>query len=74
VNFSLQCAIRRIIDYKNLWGYLRELYQMEAFSSTTNMDHIKKHYYESHVSINPKQIVPVGPHLNYHEPHGRDHL
>ena len=38
---------------------------------TVNMDHIKRHYYGTHPSINPHGIVPVGPVLDYDEPAGR---
>ena len=69
-----KCNIRRIVDYPNLWGYLRELYQWGGVSGTVNFDHIKRHYHYSHESINPYRIVPVGPALDFHQPHGRDAL
>ena len=53
--------LRRISDYKNLARYTRHLYQLEAVKKTTNFEHIKRHYYYSHESINPQRIVPVGP-------------
>jgi putative glutathione S-transferase len=56
-----KCNIRRIADYPNLQGYLRELYQVPGVAETVNMDHIKRHYYMSHETINPTRIVPVGP-------------
>ncbi len=66
--------IRRIADYPNLLGYLRELYQLPGVAETVSMDHIKRHYYMSHESINPTRIVPVGPQLDLNAPHGRDAL
>ncbi|MGF1516742.1 MAG: glutathione S-transferase family protein [Nodosilinea sp.] len=63
-----KCNLRRIVDYPNLWGYLRDLYQQPAFKNTCNMDHIKRHYYMSHPGVNPHQIVPQGPILNFDEP------
>jgi glutathionyl-hydroquinone reductase len=69
-----KCNLRRIVDYPNLWGYLRDLYQYPGVAETVNMDHIKKHYYRSHESINPTRIVPKGPVLNLDEPHGRERL
>ena len=69
-----KCNIRRIIDYPNLWGYLRDLYQQDGIAETVNFDHIKRHYYVTHTDINPTQIVPVGPNLNLSLPHGRDAL
>ena len=69
-----KCNLRRIVDYPNLWGYLRDLYQQLGVAETVNMDHIKKHYYRSHESINPTRIVPKGPALDFYEPHDRDRL
>ncbi len=67
-----KCNVRRIADYPNLSGYLLELYQMPGIAGTVHMDHIKNHYYQSHKTINPSGIVPIGPHLDYERPHGRD--
>ena len=69
-----KCNIRRIVDYPNLWGYLRELYQCEGIAGTVNFDHIKRHYYMTHEDINPTRIVPAGPDLDLQAPHGRDAL
>ena len=69
-----KCNIRRLIDYQNLWGYTRELYQEPGIAGTVNMDHIKNHYYGSHETINPTRIVPAGPDIDFTAPHGRDHL
>lgn len=69
-----KCNLRRIVDYPNLWGYLRDLYQQPGVAETVNMDHIKKHYYGSHESINPTRIVPKGPILDFTEPHDRGRL
>ncbi len=60
-----KCNIRRIADYPNIDRYLRELYEEEGFGSTTNFFHIKNHYYQSHKSVNPTGIVPVGPVLGF---------
>lgn len=56
-----KCNIRRIRDYKNLSRYTKNLFQLPAVKSTTNFEHIKRHYYYSHESINPHRIVPAGP-------------
>jgi putative glutathione S-transferase len=69
-----KCNIRRIIDYPNLWGYLRDLYQVPGIAETVNMNHIKQHYYTSHANINPTRIVPVGPVIDFNEPHDRARL
>lgn len=67
-----KCNIKRITDYPNLSGYLRELYQWPGIKDTINMAHIKQHYYRSHLNINPTGIVPVGPDLDLERPHGRE--
>jgi putative glutathione S-transferase len=69
-----KCNIRRVADYPNLYGYLRDLYQVPGVGETVNMHHIKQHYYRSHTMINPTGIVPVGPTIDLEAPHGRDDL
>ena len=66
-----KCNIRRIADYPNLSNYLRDLYQQPGIARTVNMEHIKRHYYESHTSINPSRIVPTGPDTDFTTPHDR---
>ena len=66
-----KCNLRRIVDYPNLWNYLRELYQVPGIADTVNLDHIKRHYYMSMTAINPTRIVPLGPKLNFSAPHDR---
>lgn len=66
-----KCNLRRIVDYPNLSGYLRDLYQAPGVAGTVNLDHIKAHYYVTHTEINPTQIVPLGPILDLTAPHGR---
>ncbi|WP_034851531.1 glutathione S-transferase family protein [Sinorhizobium sojae] len=69
-----KCNIRRIADYRNLSGYLRDLYQVPGIAATVDLTHIKQHYYRSHRMINPTGIVPVGPEIDLAAPHGRDRL
>lgn len=69
-----KCNVRRIVDYPNLWGYVREIYQLPGIAATVHVDFIKRHYYGSHANINPTRIVPVGPALDYLAPHGRERL
>jgi putative glutathione S-transferase len=69
-----KCNLRRIVDYPNLWGYLRDLYQIDGIAETVNFDHIKRHYYMTHDEINPTRIVPIGPLLELGAPHGREVL
>lgn len=65
----------RIMDYPALSGFTKELYQIPEIHRTVSFEHIKKHYFCSHPSINPFGIVPVGPDLSYlDESHGREML
>jgi putative glutathione S-transferase len=64
-----KCNIRRLTEYRNLWSHAIRLYQMPDIASTVNFDHIKRHYYLSHSTINPTGIVPVGPDLSPYAPH-----
>ncbi|MBK3732126.1 glutathione S-transferase family protein [Azospirillum brasilense] len=67
-----KCNLRRIADYPNLSGYLRDLYQVPGVAETVDFHHIKRHYYASHTMINPTGVVPKGPALDLDAPHGRD--
>lgn len=69
-----KCNIRRIADYPNLFGYLKDLYQVDGIADTVNFDHIKRHYYITHDDINPTRIVPLGPDQDLRAPHGRERL
>lgn len=69
-----KCSVRRIADYPNLSGYLRDIFQLEGVDGTVNMEHIKRHYYLSHPQLNPKQIIPVGPDFDLSAPHDRARL
>lgn len=66
-----KCNIRRLVDYPNLWGYTRDLYQWPGIEETVDFRHIKGHYYTSHPTINPTRIIPRGPVLDFEGRHGR---
>jgi len=66
-----KCNLRRLVDYENLWSYTRELYQWPGVAATIDFDHIKRHYYQSHQTINPNGIVPLGPILDLERPPSR---
>ena len=69
-----KCNLKRLVDYPNIWGYLRDLYQVHGIADTVNIDYIKAHYYGSHETINPTRIIPKGPELDFSEPHCREKL
>ncbi|XP_054754134.2 glutathionyl-hydroquinone reductase YqjG-like [Lytechinus pictus] len=67
-----KCNKKRIVDYPNLWGFTRDIFQTPGVSETVDQEHIQKHYQVSHVHINPNRIVAIGPDLDFNSPHGRD--
>ncbi len=75
VYFShFKCNRQRIQDFPALSAYVRDLYQEPGVAETVDIGQIKRHYYVSQRTINPTQIVPVGPALDFDAPHGREHL
>ncbi|MGR3463420.1 glutathione S-transferase family protein [Limimaricola sp.] len=69
-----KCNRAKLVEYPNLWGYARELYQWPGVAPTVHFDHIAHHYHYSHETINPHRIVPVGPDLDLMAPHGREEI
>jgi len=69
-----KCNRQRISDFPALSAYLRDLYQVPGVAETVDIGQIKRHYYVSQRTINPTRIVPVGPALDFDEPHGRERL
>jgi glutathionyl-hydroquinone reductase len=67
-----KCNLHRLVDYRHLWDYARDLYQRPGFGDTTDFDQIKRHYYQTQSWVNPSRIVPKGPFVSWLEPHGRD--
>lgn len=69
-----KCNLRRIVDYPNLWGFVRDIYQQPGIAETVHVDFIKRHYYGSHANLNPAGIIPIGPALDYSTAHDRERL
>ncbi len=59
-------------DYPNLYGFVREIYQMPGVKDTVSFYEIKRSYYGSHLGVNPTGIIARGPEVDYDLPHGRD--
>ncbi|MEO0671396.1 MAG: glutathione S-transferase family protein [Pseudomonadota bacterium] len=70
-HIHFKCSRKRLIEYPNLWGYTRELFQIPEFRETINFHHIRHHYFESHESVNPTRIVAQMPEMDLLAPHGR---
>ena len=69
-----KCNRDRLVDFPNLWAYTRELFQLPGVAETVNFDHIKRHYYGSHKTVNPSGVIPAGPRLDFTAPHDRAKL
>lgn len=69
-----KCNKKRIVDYPNIWGFVRDIYQFCGISETVDFEHIEKHYQVSHRSINPHGIVAIGPDVDFNAPHDREKL
>ncbi|RLM79039.1 glutathionyl-hydroquinone reductase YqjG-like [Panicum miliaceum] len=67
-----KCNKKLLREYPNLFNYTKDIYQIPGISSTVNMEHIRKHYYGSHPSINHYGIIPAGPNIDYNAPHDRE--
>jgi putative glutathione S-transferase len=65
---------QQIFDYPAISNYVRELYQIEGVADTVSFEHIKTHYYASHLNINPTGIVPVGPLQDFMTAHNRQDI
>jgi putative glutathione S-transferase len=63
-----KCNLKRIADYPRLWDYTRDLYAVPGVAETVDMDHIRRHYYLTHPSINPFRIIPAGPEIDFGAP------
>ncbi|HGA2576567.1 TPA: glutathione S-transferase family protein [Streptococcus agalactiae] len=60
-----KCNLKALHDYPHLWHYTKRIYNLPGIAETINFDHIKKHYYGSHKTINPTGIIPAGPNLDW---------
>lgn len=63
-----------LADYPVISGYVRELYQVPGVAETVSFEHIKTHYYASHLMINPTGVIPLGPAQDFNAAHGREEL
>ena len=60
-----KCNLKPLTAYPNLWAYTKRIYQLPGIAQTVNFDHIKRHYYGSHKTINPTGVIPMGPTLDW---------
>ena len=60
-----KCNLKPLTAYPKLWAYTKRIYQLPGMAQTVNFDHIKRHYYGSHKTINPTGVIPMGPTLDW---------
>ena len=60
-----KCNLKPLTAYPKLWVYTKRIYQLPGMAQTVNFDHIKRHYYGSHKTINPTGVIPMGPTLDW---------
>jgi glutathionyl-hydroquinone reductase len=56
-----KCNQKAISSYPSLLKFCKRIYSMDPIRACINMDHIKKHYFTSHKTLNPYAIIPKGP-------------
>jgi putative glutathione S-transferase len=62
---ALNCNLRRLVDYPNLWEYTRRIYHISGVTETVKLDHIKRHYYDTYEGTINRRIVPKGPLIDF---------
>ncbi|MFT4015207.1 MAG: glutathione S-transferase family protein [Paracoccus sp. (in: a-proteobacteria)] len=70
-HMHFKCNRKWLREYPSLWAWTRELYQWPGVAETVDFNHIVRHYYHSHATINPNRIIPINPVIDWHAPHGR---
>ena len=60
-----KCNLKPLTAYPKLWAYTKRIYQLPGMAQTVNFDHIMRHYYGSHKTINPTGVIPMGPTLDW---------
>ncbi|MGQ7793558.1 glutathione S-transferase family protein [Faunimonas sp. B44] len=58
-----KCSRRLYAEYPNLQRHMMRLVEAPGVRETIRLDHIRHHYFRSHLNINPHGIIPVGPRM-----------
>lgn len=67
-----KCNRQKLSEYHHISNYVNELYQVPGIAESVDLEYTKIHYYASHLTINPTQIVPLGAKQNFNAPHDRN--
>ncbi|CAN0891512.1 Glutathionyl-hydroquinone reductase YqjG [Linum grandiflorum] len=77
-NVLFKCTKKKLVEYPNLHGYMRDIYQMPKVAETCNLGAIMDGYYRTLFPLNPGSIcpaVPLGSKIrNLSKPHNRESL
>ncbi|KAL8494467.1 hypothetical protein ACS0TY_025321 [Phlomoides rotata] len=77
-NVLFKCTKKKLIEYPNLHGYMREIYQIPGIAETCNFGAIMDGYYKNLFPLNPGGIRPIIPSDCEYEvllnPHNREFL
>ena len=69
-----KCNRQKLSEFHHISNYVNELYQVKGVAETVDLEYTKIHYYASHITINPTQIVPLGAKQNFNAPHNRERI
>ncbi|KAK4803445.1 hypothetical protein SAY86_003262 [Trapa natans] len=77
-NVLFKCTKKKLLEYPNLHGYMRDIYQIPKVAATCNFTAIMDGYYQFLFPLNPGNIKPAIPAACDHEvlssPHNRESL
>ena len=62
-----KCNLKRIVDFPNLWRYLKHLYNYSNVKEVSSIDRLKQLYYVGLPELNPNRIVLKGPDISFEE-------
>jgi len=60
-----KCSLKHYSDFPNLSRHLEALRTYPGVDDTVRLDHIRYHYFRSHLRINPHGIIPIGPIMDW---------
>lgn len=77
-NVLFKCTKKKLLEYPNLHGYMRDIYQIPKVAATCNFTATMDGYYKTLFPLNPGNIKPVVPsgceHIVLFRPHDRKSL
>ncbi|CAN8267656.1 unnamed protein product [Cochlearia groenlandica] len=75
-NVLFKCTKKKLVEYPNLYGYLRDIYQLPGVAATCDLPAIMDGYYKTLFPLNASGIQPAisssGDQDSLMKPHNRD--